>query len=269
MQMKFFRSLGSLVLVSIFAFSVIAQTAGKSGLLTPFGSGETLTYEGKISRMISPAIAIADLSFTIEQQNGTGNYLVKAEARSKGTLLKIFKYSFQQELESTIGGREFRALKTVKHDVQKDRIRNSEAVFDYGEARVKYTETDPNDPMRAPRTIASQIDGTTHDLVSGLYSLRLLPLAIGRTFELKVSDSGLVYNIPVKVTGRERQKSVLGKIWCLRVEPDIFGPGRFIEQDGSMVIWMTDDARKIPVRSIVKSPVGKIDIKLKSAKNLK
>jgi len=36
-----------------------------------------------------------------------------------------------------------------------------------------------------------------------------------------------------------------------------------------MIIWMTDDARKIPVRSQVNSPIGRIEIKLKTAKNLK
>jgi hypothetical protein len=36
-----------------------------------------------------------------------------------------------------------------------------------------------------------------------------------------------------------------------------------------MFIWITDDARRIPVRSQVNSPIGRVEIKLKSAKNLK
>lgn len=71
------------------------------------------------------------------------------------------------------------------------------------------------------------------------------------------------------VTARERQKSVVGNVWCFRVEPDVFGPNRLVEKEGSMIIWMTDDARRLPVRAQVNSPVGKIEIKLKRAKNLK
>ena len=37
---------------------------------------------------------------------------------------------------------------------------------------------------------------------------------------------------------------------------------RLIEQEGSMIIWITDDARRIPVRSQIKSNIGKIEVKL-------
>ena len=143
------------------------------------------------------------------------------------------------------------------------------ANFDYKEERVTYVETDPKEPMRPPRTIASEIGTEAHDFVSGLYSLRLLPLAVGKSFELEISDSGLVYKIPVKITARERQKSVLGNMWCFRVEPDIFGPGRLIEKEGSMIIWITDDAKRLPIRSQLNTSIGRIEIRLRSAKKIK
>jgi hypothetical protein len=118
--------------------------------------------------------------------------------------------------------------------------------------------------MKPPRKIASTIQDQTHDIISGIYALRLLPLAVGKTFDFTVSDSGLVYDIPVKVTGREIQKSVLGKVWCFKVEPQVFGPGKLIEKEGSMIIWITDDARRIPVRSQINAPLGKIEVKLRA-----
>ncbi|MCU1289858.1 MAG: hypothetical protein JWN60_2087, partial [Acidobacteria bacterium] len=47
-------------------------------------------------------------------------------------------------------------------------------------------------------------------------------------FEVSISDSGLVYKIPVRVTARELQKTIYGKIWCFRVEPEVFGTNRLI-----------------------------------------
>ena len=240
--------------------------AGSRSVALPFAVGETLTYEAKVSKIIR-GIAVADLKFTVEDAPGKDSLLVRADARSKGSLLKLFRYSFLQELNSTVGTDEFRVLKTVKHDVQKDRVRDSEADFDYKQRRVTYVESDPREPMRPPRRIASELDGVTHDLVSAIYGLRLLPLTLGSTYVVKISDSGLVYDIPVRVTARERQKTVLGNIMCLRIEPDIFGPRRLIENDGSMIIWVSDDARRIPVRSQVNASIGKIEIKLKSAKD--
>ncbi|MBC7900988.1 MAG: DUF3108 domain-containing protein [Saprospiraceae bacterium] len=256
------------LVLTAFAVNQFAQSNGSSAAAPPFVVGETLTYEGKINKIIR-GIGVADLTFTVGKAPESENYLVKSSARSKGTLLKLFRFSFLQEIDSTIGIRDFHILKTVKHDVQKERVRNSEAVFDYGEKRVTYVETDPKEPMRPPRTIASKIDNRTHDLVSGIYSLRMLPLAVGKKFEIMISDSGLVYNIPVKVTAREKQKSILGNVWCHRVEIDIFGPGRLIEKEGSMIIWMTDDVRRLPVRSQVNAPIGRVEIKLKTAKNLR
>ena len=256
-------------LITIFSITALTQTNGKSGAkTTPFVDGETLTYEGKISKIIR-GIAVADLTFTLHKDTNNEDYVVKAEAKSKGSLLKLFRFSFLQEVQSSIDSEDFRATRTVKHDVQKERVRNSEAVFDYRERRVTYVETDPNEPMRAPRRIASEIDDVSHDLISGLYSLRLLPLSVGKSFRMSISDSGLVYEIPVRVTAREQQRTIFGKQWCFRVEPQVFGPNRLIEREGDMTIWITDDARRLPVRSAVNSPYGKIDIRLKSAKNLR
>jgi hypothetical protein len=256
-------------LICLFSIASLGQSNGKTAArTTPFLDGENLTYEGKISKIIR-GIAVADLSFTLHKDPNGEDYVVKAEARSKGTLLKLFRFSFVQELQSSIDSDGFRAMRTVKHDVQKERVRNSEAVFDYGERRVTYVETDPNEPMRPPRRIASEIDNVSHDLISGLYSLRVVPLAVGKYFRMSVSDSGLVYDIPVRVTARERQKTIFGQQWCFRIEPQVFGPNRLIEREGDMTIWITDDARRLPVRSVVNSPYGKIDIRLKSAKNLR
>ena len=269
--MKFYGTkllaISGLIVMSTLA--LLAQSNGNGGSKTlPFVDGENLTYEGKISKIIR-GIAVADLSFTLHKDPKSEDYLVKAEAKSKGTLLKLFRFSFLQEMQTSIDSDNFRAVRTVKHDVQKERVRNSEAVFDYSERRVTYVETDPSEPMRAPRRIASEINDVSHDLISGLYSIRLMPLAVGKSFRMSVSDSGLVYEIPVRVTAREQQKTIFGKQWCFRIEPQIFGTGRLIEREGDMTLWITDDARRLPVRSVVNSPYGKIDIRLKSAKNLR
>ncbi|HUR97751.1 MAG TPA: DUF3108 domain-containing protein [Pyrinomonadaceae bacterium] len=256
-------------LIGVFSITLPAQTNGKAKpKTTPFVDGETLTYEGKISKIIR-GIAVADLTFTLQNDPNGEDYLVKAEAKSKGSLLKLFRFSFLQEMQSSIDSEDFRATRTVKHDVQKERIRNSEAVFDYRERRVTYVETDPNEPMRPPRRIASEIEDVSHDMISALYSLRLLPLSVGKSFRMSISDSGLVYEIPVRVTGREQQRTMFGKQWCFRVEPQVFGRGRLIEREGEMTIWITDDVRRLPVRSVIDSPYGKIDVRLKSAKNLR
>ncbi|HEX8367146.1 MAG TPA: DUF3108 domain-containing protein [Pyrinomonadaceae bacterium] len=238
-----------------------AQSSGKNEVFT---IGESLSYEVKLSKAIFRGISVADINFTVARAAGGKDYLIKTEARSKGSLTKLFRFSFLQSFESTVEAENFRILKTTKRDEQGERVRDSEAFFDYREKRVTYIETDPNDRLRPPRKIASGIDENTQDLISGIYTLRRLPLAVGKTFQITVSDSGLVYKIPARVAARELQNTVLGKVWCFRVEPEVFGTNRVIEQKGTLTIWIMDDARRVPVRAQINTDGYKIEVKLKN-----
>jgi hypothetical protein len=254
-----------LAMVAAVAVAVCAQpsTAGREAGRR--FAGETLTYEGKL-KVMAMSFAVADLTFDGTESPDNSGLLIKAEATSKGTLASMFHFSFLQQVNSSIDLTGFRAAKTDKHDVQKDRVRDSQAVFDYTQKRVTYVETDPKDTMRAPRRIASDISDPSYDLVSAIYYIRLQDLAVGKTFTVEVSDSGLVYKVPVNVVAREKQSSPFGKVMCFRVEPDIFGPGKLIDSNGKMVIWLTADSRRIPVAAKVNARVGTINIKLKQYK---
>lgn len=237
--------------------------AARNGAKHAF-AGETMVYEGKVSRL-RISVSVAELTFkAVSSPDGREMY-IRTDAVSKGTLLKLFRYSFEQNFESIIDLENFRITKTIKRDVQKQRVRESEAVFNYDQKLVTWVETDPKDPNRPPRRIASDITEEVHDLISGIFALRLQPLAVGKRIDLTVSDSGLVYKVPVVVTGRKQMDTALGKkTWCFKLEPDVFGPGKLIEQKGKMVLWISDDQQRVPVRTQIDSQYGKIDIRLKS-----
>lgn len=253
----------SVVILSA-CLSYVAQTDGQIAPPGKVFAGETLKYEGKFNKL-KISFSVAELTFTSAlAPNGT-DLIIKGDAASKGTLVKIARFSFLQQYQSVIDLNPFRILKTNKHDVQKDRVRDGEAIFDYGQKRVTYVETDPKDRNRPPRRIATEIGNEVQDITSSIYWLRLQTLAVGKRLEVAISDSGIVYKVPVAVTAREQINSIFGKVWCFRVEPEVFGTGQLIEQKGKMVIWVTDDERRIPIRAQITASVGKIDIKLKSA----
>lgn len=264
MKSVIFRSIILAVVFTAAALTQFGQTAANNNLNGKMFAGETLVFEGKISKL-RLSLSIAELTFSATTKPDSNQLIVKSEAVSKGTMLKMFRFSFLQQYESRVDLADFRILKTTKHDVQKQRVRDSEAVFDYKQKRVTYVETDPKDSNRPPRRIASEIAGQMNDMISAIYALRLHQLAVGKKLEFQVSDSGLVYKLPVVITAREQQKTPLGKVWCLRVEPEIFGTNRLIERKGKMVIWLTDDPRHTPVKAQIDTEYGKVEIKLKSA----
>lgn len=261
MKNKNFRAFLLSAFFTICLTGVSAQTEN----IKPYNLGEVLTYEAKFSKIIK-GIAVADLNFTVGSAANGKDYLIKSSAQSKGTLAKLFRFSFLEEMDSTVDAAKLQVLKSTRHDVQRERIRDSESVFDYVNGQVTFTEINPNDPMRAPRKVASQIEAGTQDFITGLYMLRAMPLAVGKTFELLISETGLIYKVPVRVTARVKQKSILGTAWCFRLEPEIFGENRLIDQEekGSMIIWITDDTRRMPVRAQINASLGRIEVKLKS-----
>jgi hypothetical protein len=234
-----------------------------------FETTEELVYEGEFSRALFRGINVAELRFTSTRTPATGaqNQSVAPtlrftlEAVSKGILRKLFGLNFRQRVESTVEPASFSVLQTNKVDEQGKRLRISEAVFDGG--KVVWTERDPNDPNRPPRVVTNQLSGTVQDIASAFYFLRTQPLALGQSFEMLVSDSGQIYRTPVRVTERKKMKTVLGQVWTLRVEPEIFGEGHLLRGKGQLSIWFTDDERRVPVKAHISNELGTLDIKLK------
>jgi hypothetical protein len=129
---------------------------------------------------------------------------------------------------------------------------------------VTWTSRDPNNPSAEPRHAITDFSGQLQDVLSAIYFIRTLPLEVGKTFEVFIGDGGRVYKIPVKVVERRRMKTVLGRVNVLRVNPELFGPERLIDDEkGEFTMWITDDAQHIPVGGRVKTDYGTFDIKLK------
>jgi len=241
------------------AASISAQTETN---VDPYKPGESLSFVGKYKRF-GLSFTVGVFNFTVSKTSDNKNYFIRSEAKSKGALIKLFNFKFLQRFDSTVDSNTLQILKTVKRDQQGKRIRDSQADFDYEEKKVSWVETDPSDSTRPPKRVASSIEPGVQDIVTAAYMLRQKPLAVGKKFVLKVSDSGLVYDVPISITGREQKKSILGKLWCWRIEPEIFGQGKFIEQKGSLTFWIIDDARRIPIRAKLKTKFGDVHIKLK------
>jgi hypothetical protein len=269
-MMMYLRALTILLLIFAAGLSPVpAQTGGPVAATTaetrtfsnPYFAGESLVFEGKFKKL-GLSFSIAEMQFTVSERPDSGTFYILSEARSKGTLTRLFNFKFYQKIESTINARTLQIVKSVKRDEQRDRIRESQADFDYGMNRVTWVETNPNEPTKPPKRVASTITPETQDLVSGVFVLRGKTLAAGKKYVFRITDSGLVYEVPVKITGREKQKTLFGKVWCWKVEPEIFGDGRIIEQKGSLTIWITADDKRVPVRAKLKTELGRVDIRL-------
>jgi len=240
----------------------------------PFAPDEQLTYEGEFSKLLLRGINIAEFKFTVERAKTPlaperagappANLIFKGDVVARGWFRKLFGIDFHYNTESVVEPNSFLILSNSTRDEQGERLRTSEAVFDRTRNLLTWTLRNPKDPQSQPRVVTAPLQNASHDLISAIYFLRTQTLEPGRTLELVISDSGAVYRIPVKVGARtKRMKTIVGRVQAVRVDLEIFGPERLVDRKGEMTLWITDDARRLPVRARVNTDIGTLDINLK------
>jgi hypothetical protein len=106
-----------------------------------------------------------------------------------------------------------------------------------------------------------QIAPFTHDVLSAFYFIRSQPLKVGATMELAAVSGKKSYNLRVLCHRRETVQVPAGTFQTLVVEPILKGDGIF-KAKGTLLIWITDDERHLPVKMQSKIPVGSIRAEL-------
>lgn len=256
------------------AIGVSPAAAQKRGATTPrpFETGEELHFEAEFSRSLLRKLDVADLKFRATRTPAAATsedaqpytLTFTADVASKGFFARLFNLKFRELVESTVEPISFTVQKTKIHDEQGKRVRTTEATFDKSTGKMTWTLRDPNNPSAEPRSATTDFSGQLQDVLSAIYFIRTQPLEVGKTFDIFIGDGGRVYQIPVKVNEKKRMKTVLGRVDVLRLTPELFGPGRLIDQnEGEMSLFVTADERHVPIGGQVKTEYGTFDIKLK------
>ncbi|MCU0331045.1 MAG: DUF3108 domain-containing protein [Candidatus Kapabacteria bacterium] len=110
-----------------------------------------------------------------------------------------------------------------------------------------------------------------HDIVSAFYFVRthdLRKFKKGDEIALKNFYDKETHELKVKVLGRQQVEVDAGIFNCVVIEPMVKQGGLF-KSDGRIMIWLSDDDRKIPVKVSTKIPIGSIDAELTSFRGLR
>ena len=184
---------------------------------------------------------------------GRAAYHIVAEARSKPFFNAIFRV--HDVLDSYLDVQDAFSLGYAKN-IQEGRFR-SQASYVYDQRRGLILE--PAKGTSAP------IPFGTQDVLSCYYYFRTLPMAVGSHFEFPVTaDDMKTYDLSVDVLRRERIHTLAGDFDCLAVRPHLSFKGVF-RQKGRVLLWVTDDERRIPVLVRSRIVIGSIEINLVKA----
>jgi hypothetical protein len=210
----------------------------------PVFLGETLRYAMTILGVAGGELT---LSAGPAELQGRPVYKFEMSALSNNFLSKFFLV--RDNIVSWIDPKSFRSLRFEKHTVEGKRVKDELTEFDYEKGVAKQEGGDPVPLQEA-----------TLDSLSSVYYLRTLKLDGQKPIALQVF-SREPRILHVEIQGRETIVVPAGTFPTIRVEPKSTGSGLMGK---NLVLWLTDDARKIPVQIQSKLKVGTLVGKLKA-----
>jgi hypothetical protein len=211
----------------------------------------------KLSYMIS-MLGLPVGSAELEAKNLDGEIWLTLRVKSNSVISNIFPVDNTVETRH-IGGR-FILTKIKQHEGSF----KSDEWFSINLIRKRVSWFDNIGGRSVTKTIPTD---EVLDTLSGIYFLRNKQLQIGKTETLYIYDSETYADVPVEILRRETVVLPnFTKVDALVVQPIQKTAGIF-RRTGDILIWMTDDAYKVPVKIVTSVALGKVTIELMSAES--
>ncbi|HEX8091663.1 MAG TPA: DUF3108 domain-containing protein [Blastocatellia bacterium] len=246
---------------------VAFTSAPKISQPLPFRVGESLSYEVSFSRFIFSG-TVGELRLSVAKAGEAGNQGLldlRAEVNSKGFFPKLFGVKVKDKFNSTVSSDDL-GLHVSSKLIEEGSIRREQkSVINRAAGRVTYTERDLANEKAGMQIKEAASPSWIQDMLSSCYFVRSQKLGNGDVIKVPISDGGEVFNIEVVVAGREEVKVDAGKFKAIKLIAKIFD-GYYIKRSGEMFVWVSDDARRIPVRAKIKTSGSSITVELKQVK---
>lgn len=220
-----------------------------------FGLGEKLTYNVNYS---FATVGIASFSIPeIKTFSKRKCYRIKFEVRTVPSFDLFFKvrdlYETYLDVEGIFPWRFEQHIREGKFS------RDFSAFFDQRKNKAKTTEGEYDIPKYVL------------DIVSAFYYVRTMDLGKmkkGERFNLKNFYRDKTHDLDVIYHGKETIEVPAGKFDCIIVEPLVREGGLF-KHEGNILIWLTNDEAKIPVKVRTKIIIGYVESELTNYENVK
>lgn len=201
-------------------------------------------------------IAISTESYH-DPESGDHALEVKTETASAGLIRKFYPMTLHASTLLELD--QWRMLRNEVRGETRSEENASLTLFDFERQLMSYE--DEVEPER--NRIRSVPYDCPVDYSTAFLQLRGMDLAVGRSFPVFVTTKGKFYYAELKVADLETIRTDIGTVECFRLEPlSSFPESKVFREGGKMAIWITNDARRIPVRFDVKTGVGTASIRL-------
>src|SRR5579875_486700 len=243
------RRRASLLVVAAVCGAAVARQPATGPL--PFAPGEQLTYQ--VAWSIFPA---GEVVSSIKQAgSGLGDpYEIDTAARSTGFVSLLF--NTDDHYQSIIDPNPLCSREISKTVNEGRRHKDTRIVFDSARKLALLTERDMSRSDHPVKRAQNAIPACVEDIVAAFYALRRAPLHVGSQLDIPVNDGSKTQVVVADVQAREQIKTPFGTREAFCIEPRAIGG--LSKRKGRMLIWISDDGQRLPLRIKAMMLIGTI-----------
>jgi hypothetical protein len=217
--------------------------------VVPFKVHEVLTYDISWSSMITGGTASLDVRERRTLASGRTGYYIAAEANPRPILQKLFPFTYKAD--TLIDTKLLLPIQASTFSDERGRTRLKTTKFPASGTTIEYevkTATVVHDRRQVPQY--------SQDPLSVLYFLRSFPFKQGDNIpRIPITDGGEVFYVHVQFGGPSQIKTGAGTFPAWQIDLTLLDD-KGQASDKKLTLWLSADARRIPVRFDVGLPVG-------------
>jgi len=220
--------------------------------------GETLTYDIGWANFLTAGTA----TVTVREKRpsyGSVAYYVTAEGQPVSFVARL--YSLYYKVDTLIDAFSLLPQRASIYSNENGREKMRTTLFDQRRRTATYETRSATTTTRTLR-----LPPGTLDALSAIYVMRTLALEPGATVEFPVTDSGDLMRLRVNVIGREAASVSAATTGTWKIEPTILDAVGQPTSTRQVAVWLTDDARRIPVRMTAETAFGAFSFVLREAR---
>ena len=204
-------------------------------------------------------------SVTLKADTIKGTPVIHAKGYGKSTGLLRFFFRVEDHYDTFFDTKFTQPLKFIRNIDEGGYTKNLTIEFDQ-QNHLAFV----NDIKNKEKSFYS-IKENTQDLLSTFYYLRnYYPSKnfLNQTFKVNMFFDKENYEFNLKYLGVENLETKFGKIECMKLIP-VVQKGRVFREDEGIVLWVSNDRNRIPIRMQANLVIGSIKCDLENFKNIK